>query len=155
LRRTKNAKDAKRKGQVSAFSFCVFCVFFAANKEENCLLHDIDGAVIIAVVSVRMVQVAVHQIIDVIAVRHRFVTAAGTVYVILRMAAATVRRRACGRILRRHVDGVLLNGVPLGMVQMTVMKIIHMVAVLDGGVAAARTMIVIVVLMMMAHFLAP
>lgn len=44
------------------------------------LLNDGDRAVIVAVAAMRMVQMPVHQIIDVIAVRHGRMTAAGTMH---------------------------------------------------------------------------
>ena len=43
------------------------------------LAHDCNRAVVVAVIAIRVVKVAVDQIIDVIAVRHGFVAAIGTV----------------------------------------------------------------------------
>ena len=41
------------------------------------LRHDLQRAVIIAVIAMRMMQMAINQIIDVVAMRHGFMTAAG------------------------------------------------------------------------------
>ena len=110
---------------------------------------------IIAMVAVRMVQVAVDEVIDVIAVRDRLMAAAGAVYVVLRMPAARVLRRAVARILDRYVQSVFLDLAPLGVVQVAVVQVIDVIAVLDRGVAAilAVIVIVIVLVMMLAHFI--
>ena len=47
---------------------------------------------IITVIAVRMVQVAIDEVIDVIAVRHFFMPAAGAVDMVLRMTAAGDRK---------------------------------------------------------------
>ena len=44
-------------------------------------LHDFHGAVVVAVVAVRVVQAAIDEKVDVVAVRHGFVAAAGAVHV--------------------------------------------------------------------------
>jgi hypothetical protein len=62
--------------------------------------RNLDLAVVVAVVAVRVVQVAVHQVIDVVAVRHGLVAAARAVLVALVVLAAGVLRRA-GRAGRR------------------------------------------------------
>src|SRR5947209_3035130 len=61
-------------------------------------LHHLDLAVIVAVIAVRMVQVTLDEVVRVIAVRDRFVAAAGAVRVVLGVGAAVVLRRAAGRI---------------------------------------------------------
>jgi hypothetical protein len=65
--------------------------------------------VVVAVGAVRVVQVAVHEVIDVIAVRDRLVAAAGAVNVILRVASALVCGGAGVRVRPRHFDGVLFD----------------------------------------------
>jgi hypothetical protein len=111
--------------------------------------------VIVAVIAVRMVQMAVHEVVDVVAVRHRFVAAAGAMDVTLRMAAAVVLGRTVGRVLLGHIDGVLLHLASFRVVQVAVVQIIDVVAVLDRGVAAAFAVVVIVIVMMLTHRLAP
>jgi hypothetical protein len=86
---------------------------------------------------VRMVQVAVHQVVHVVPVGHRFVPAAGSVPVPRFVPAARVLRGAHQRVLLRHLDDVLIHVIPVRGVKMPAMQIIHVVAVLDRRVAAS------------------
>lgn len=101
---------------------------------------------VIAVAVVRMMQVTVHQIADMVAMRHRLVTAAGAMDVIGRVAAANVARSTTVGVFGGNFDGVMFHGAAvLLVVEVTVVQIVDVVAVFDGGVAAAFTVIVIVV----------
>ena len=60
-------------------------------------------AVVVAVIAVPMVQMAVHQVIDVAAVRHRRMAATGAVLVRFLVPLASVLGSAVGRIGR--IDG--------------------------------------------------
>jgi hypothetical protein len=51
---------------------------------------DLQRAVVVAVIAVRMVQMTVDQVIHVVTMRHRFVPAAGTVHMAVGMAGAVV-----------------------------------------------------------------
>jgi hypothetical protein len=109
--------------------------------------------VIVAVVAVGMVQVTFHQVIHVVAVRNRFVTAIRAVLVVGRVSAAIMLRGAgCGMrgVYRQHV---LVHVVAVGMVQVAVMQVVFVVVVLNGGVAAAGAMLVgmLAVLLTIAH----
>jgi len=95
-------------------------------------------------IAVRVVQVAVDEVIDVITVRHRFVTATGAVDVSGFVAAAGVLRRADIRVGGGHLKNVIVHMVPVGMVQMAVVQVIHMAVVDNGGVAAAGAMLMVV-----------
>lgn len=111
---------------------------------------------IVAVVAMRMMQVAVHQIIDVIAVRHRFVSTVRAVDVIFRMARANVLRRAAGQIGCGYIERVFFDLAAGRVVQVAVVQVIDVVAVLDRGVAAVLAVLMIVVVMVMrTHFRAP
>jgi hypothetical protein len=55
--------------------------------------------VVVAVVAVRVVQVAVDQIVDVIAMRHRLMTASGAVFMPRFVPAALMLRSAAVRVL--------------------------------------------------------
>lgn len=101
---------------------------------------------VIAVTVVGVVQVTVHQVAGVIAVGHGFVTAIGTVDVSLFVTRADVSRGATGRILVRHFDAMMLHaGSRAGMMEMPVVQVIHMIIVLDGGMAAVLAVLVIVI----------
>ena len=67
---------------------------YRLSGSEITLGGNLNAAMIIAVIPVRMVQVAVHQVIGVIAVRHGFMAAAGAVLVGGVVGAARVLRRA-------------------------------------------------------------
>ncbi len=96
-------------------------------------------------VAVWMVQMAVNQIIDVIAVRHGFVPATGSVHMPWRVSGTCVTRRANVGVLGRDFDLVLVHMSRMHMVQMSIMQVIHMIAVLHRRMAAARPMLVIVI----------
>ena len=68
----------------------------ALGQHREWVSRHLHLAVVVAVVAVRVVQVAVHQVIDVVAVRHRLVAAARAVAVALVVLAAVVAA-ACSR----------------------------------------------------------
>lgn len=93
-----------------------------------------------------VVQAAVDQIADMIAMGHGFVAAARTVDVIVAMAERAVGDRgAIAGIGVADFDHMLVHMVFMGVMKMAVMEVIHMVAMLDGRMAATRTVDVIVV----------
>ena len=95
-------------------------------------------------IAVRMVQPAVYEIVNVVAMRHRFVSAIWTVYV-----RAMDFRRALHRVCGIDRDSVLIHVVLVHMMEMAVMKIIHMAIVADRRVPATRTMLVGVVVVVL------
>ena len=88
----------------------------------------------------RVVQVAVDQIVDVIAVRHRLMSATGPMLVSRLMAFAAVLGRAAVGVGRRHFDHVLIDRVCVWVMQMPIVQVIDMIAVAHRRVAAVRTM---------------
>jgi hypothetical protein len=99
----------------------------------------------VAVVAVRVMQMPIHEIIDMIAVRHGLVPAARTMNMARLMTGAAMFRRADIRVRLRHLHHMLVDMVLMRVVQMTVMQIVDMVAMLHGGMAATRAMAVGVV----------
>lgn len=99
-----------------------------------------ERAVVVAVAVVRMVEMPVHQVVGVIAVGHGLVTAARAVLVTgLVRAAVVIGRTALGiRFVDR--DRVLVHVVSMGMMQVAVVQVVHMIAVLDGHMAAPGPM---------------
>lgn len=90
-------------------------------------------------------QVTINQVIDVITVRNRFVTATGTVNVTGIVAGTLVGGSASVRIRVGHFQHVLFDlSVFADMVQMTIVQIVDVVAVLDAGVFAIGAVLVIV-----------
>jgi hypothetical protein len=63
-------------------------------------LDEFDRAVVVAVIAVRMMQVAIDEIIDVVRMRHGFMTARRAVNVARLMAATVVIRSALVGIFR-------------------------------------------------------
>jgi hypothetical protein len=101
----------------------------------------LDSPVVVAVVAVNMMQVAIYQVICVIAVRNGFMPTIRTVLVGLVMAAATVVRSAAGRVFGGDAKGVFLNFIALDVVQVAIVQIIDVALVLDAGVAAVRAVL--------------
>ncbi|MFA5901879.1 MAG: hypothetical protein WC829_22510 [Hyphomicrobium sp.] len=97
---------------------------------------------VVAVIAVRMMEVAVDKIVDVIAVRHSLVTAARSVYVADLVPLALELRGAAIRVLLRDFNHMLVDMIDMRMVQMPVVQIVDMIAVLHCRMAATGTMFV-------------
>ena len=107
---------------------------------------------VIAVVTVWMVQASVNEIVDVVAVGHGFVATPRSMHVPRFLAAARMQRRAAIGVLVGNLNHMLDDrSVFAGVVQVTIMKIVDMVAVLNTGVLTIGTVLVIVVLVNVTH----
>ena len=95
-------------------------------------------------VAVRMVQVALNQIVDVVAVGNGLVAAAVTVPVALVVHAAIVVGRAAGRVGAANGQMMFLDAGGPHVVQMAVVQVIDMALVLNGHMAAIDAMLMIV-----------
>jgi hypothetical protein len=73
------------------------------------LLCQFQAAVVVAVAFVRVMQMAVDQVVHMIAVRNRLMTAAGSVDVRGIMAATGMRGRACVGIGWAYLDDMLIE----------------------------------------------
>jgi hypothetical protein len=100
---------------------------------------------IIAVITVRMVQMAGDEAVDVVAVWDCFVAATGSMHMSSIMSGAAMVGRATIRVLVTHSNPMLVHMIRMRMVKMAVVEIVHVVAVPDGNVAAAGSMRVVVV----------
>jgi hypothetical protein len=87
---------------------------------------------------VRVVEVAGHEVIDVIAVGDRLVSAAGAVSVPLGVSTARVRGRARRRVRDVHANGAFVDVSVVGPVQVPVVRVVGVPFVLDRDVSAAR-----------------
>jgi hypothetical protein len=110
--------------------------------------NDFHRTVIITVVAVGMVQVTVDEIVHMVAMRDRFVTAARSMNVSSIMSGAAMVGRATIRILVAHFNPMFVHMIGVRMVKMAIVEIIHVVAVPDRKMAAAGSMRVVVVGMM-------
>jgi hypothetical protein len=102
--------------------------------------------VVVAVIAVWMVQVAVHEIVDVIPMRHRFMAAPRSVNVARVVTAAA--RCALIRIFGTHLEPVLVHMIAVRMVQMTVVQIINVTVVPDCSMSTVRAMLMVVMSVM-------
>jgi hypothetical protein len=103
---------------------------------------------VIAMITMRMMQVAVDEVVDVIGVRHRFVSAARPMHVACIMGTAGVAWSTLVRIFRADLEPVLVYMIAMRMMQVPIMQVIDMIAMFDGRVPAVRAVLMVVVGMM-------
>ena len=92
-------------------------------------------------VAMGMMETAVDEIVDVVAVRNRLMPAAGSVDVAGLMALMAILRRTLVWVSRAHFNNVLVDFIPILTVQMSVMQIVDVVAVLNRDVTAAGAVV--------------
>ena len=105
---------------------------------------DLQWTVVVAVIAVRMVQMTVDQVIDVVAVRHRFMPAARPMHMTGAMAGTVVLRRAAVRVGGADGDHVLVDMVAMHVMQVAVMQEIDVAFVAHRRVTALRAVLVVV-----------
>lgn len=98
---------------------------------------------IIAMTAAGMVQMPFHQVINVITVRHGFVTTASSMLVIAVVAAAIVIRCAIGSISATNAQRMIVHMIAMYVVEVTVMKIVFMAIMLDGLVTTTFTVFMV------------
>lgn len=108
---------------------------------------------IVAVATVRVMQVSIDEVVDMVAVRHRRMTTGRAVHVISRVSAAAMPRRAARRIRCVNGDRALVDVIAVHCVKVSIVKVVDMTVVLDRDVSAVRAVDVFVVRMraMRAH----
>jgi hypothetical protein len=97
---------------------------------------------IVAVVAVRMLEVAADAVIDVIPVRNRLVTATRAVDMTHFVTAAAMIRGAAVGVVARDVDYVLVDMILMGVMEVTVVQVVDVAAMTHGGVATPRRVLV-------------
>jgi hypothetical protein len=112
--------------------------------EEQLSLRFRQWSMIVAMAVVRMVEVPFDEVVRVIAVRDRFMTAVGPMNVAAFMRAAIVLGGAAVRILFVHIQHVFIGMIPVHVVQMPVMEIIGVIVVNDRHMTAIGTMHMVV-----------
>ena len=95
---------------------------------------------IVAVSAVRVVQMAIHQVINMVAMRHGFVAAVGTVSVGLPMGSAAVVRRAFLRIRSGDLNLMVVHMIAVSVMQVAIVKIIGVAVVFHGSVPTVCAM---------------
>lgn len=99
---------------------------------------------IVAVIGVGVVEVTFDDVVGVVAVRDRVMTACRAVDVVFLVARARVLGRAVRRIRRSDRDGVVVHVVAVHVVQVAVVEEILVAVVLDLLVAAVWSVLVVV-----------
>ena len=102
-----------------------------------------DGAVVVAVFSVRVVQVASDDEVDVVAVRDALVAATGLVGVASTVFGTVMRWRAAAWIQAGRGDLVLVDVPAVRVVKVTVVKVVGVSLVGDRTVTASIPMCVL------------
>lgn len=125
-------------------------------QETVSVSDNLKRSMVITVIAVRVMKMAINEIVDVIAVRHGLVTTARTMDMPGFMAGTTVFRRATVRVLFTHFNHMLIDMILMRMMKVTVMQIIDMVPMANSGMTAARTVFMCVVGVMrmvaLSHF---
>ena len=90
---------------------------------------------VVAVVPMRMVKPSLHQVIDMVTVRHGFVATTRPMHM-----RAAVLRGALRRVAGANGESVFVDMIPVHVVQMSIMQIINVAFVANGHVPAVGTM---------------
>lgn len=103
--------------------------------------HDFHRTVIVAMIAMGVMQAAIDEIVDVVAMRDRLMATARTMDMAGLMARAGLARRAVIRIGRADLDHMLVDMVPMHVMEVAIVEIVHMVAMADAGMATVRAML--------------
>jgi hypothetical protein len=98
---------------------------------------------VIAMTAMRVVQPAVHQVVNVIAMRHRGMTAVWPMDMVLGMAAHLLLGGTLVRMLGIHLDDMKVNAGAFLVFQMAGLQVIGMTAMLDRDVSAPGAVLVL------------
>lgn len=104
------------------------------------LRHDLDGAVVVAVPIVGVVQMPIHQIANMISVGNRWVPASRAMNVVRVVPAAVVPFGASVGIGAADFNHVFVDMVAMRVMKVTIMKIVDMTIMLDGNMTASGAM---------------
>jgi hypothetical protein len=91
---------------------------------------------VVAVRAVGMVEMPVHQVVDMVAVRHRVMAAAWSVPVLTVMAAAFMIGRAPVGVAPSDLDRVFVDMTLMGMMEVPVVQVVDVIAMPDGDMPA-------------------
>ena len=99
---------------------------------------------VIAMPIVRMVKMTSDEVVDVIAMGHGLVAAAGAMDVGAVVGAALMAGRAVGRIRPGESDYMLIDMAIVEMMQMAIVQIVYVVIVLDGSMTTTGFVLMVV-----------
>jgi len=100
---------------------------------------------VIAMITVRMVQMTIDQVIDMVTMGHRLMAAAWAMYMAGGVAGALMVWRAALGILSVNRQAVLVNMIAMHMVQVAVVQVIDMTIMLNRRMATARLVLMVMV----------
>ena len=110
------------------------------------MLRQAQRAVVVAMPTVRVVEMVPYEVIGVIAMGHPLVPAVPTVGVVPGVLAARVLRSAVRRVRTRRLDDTLVDMALMGVVEMALVQVIDVPGMGDGFVPASVAMLVIVLM---------
>ncbi|SOD42004.1 hypothetical protein [Nitrosovibrio sp. Nv4] len=95
---------------------------------------------IVTVIIVRVMEVSIDKIVDMVAVGDSFMPAIRPMHMLLLMSSAFVRRRATVRISLRYVEYMFIDMAAVLVMQMAIVQIIDMAVMHNTCVVALRPM---------------
>ncbi len=113
---------------------------FRIVARQSLLRDGGQRAVKVAVTVVRVMQVTVDEIIDVISMRDGHVATPFAMLMRRVMSSAPMCRRAVRRVGRGDIDPMLIDRIAVLMVKVAIVQIVHVSVVEHGRVAATLTM---------------
>lgn len=109
---------------------------------------DFEWTVVIAMVAVLVMKAPCNQIVDMVTMRHGFMAAVRAVDMAMIVANTVLDRTAAIGVVTIHFDDMFINVIAMGMMEVSIMQVVDMVAMLDGHMAAAGAVFMVVVIMM-------
>jgi len=97
---------------------------------------DLNRSVVVAMITMRMMQPAIHEVVNMIAMWDGVMSAVWAMNMARLMPCVTKLRGATVRIRRAYIDGMLFDEIARLVVQMPVMQVVDMIAVFDCNMAA-------------------
>jgi hypothetical protein len=91
-----------------------------------------------------MMQVAVYEVVGVVAVRNRFMAAFRTMLVAFGMPSTIVLRRAMGRIRTRNREAMFFDAISPNVMKVSIVEVIDVALMLYRRVSAAGAVLVVV-----------
>jgi hypothetical protein len=110
------------------------------------LVGELNSAVVVAMIAIWVVEVAIHQVVNVIAVGNCLMTAIRPVLVLGTMRSAVMAVGTVCGILCVDVEPMLVNMSVMQRVQVPIVKVVCVVIVNDRSMAAIFAMLMTMVL---------
>lgn len=111
------------------------------------LLYDLDGTVVVAMIAMRMMEMSIDQVVDMIAMGHGLVTTPRAMRVLGIVPAAGMLGSAHLGVGGVDVDRVFFDFGRSLVMEVAIVQIVDMVAMLHAGMSATGAMLVVVGMM--------